>query len=254
MKCGILIPVRLGSQRLRAKHVQPAGAAPILMTLIRRIRHGLAKEIAMGAADIVVVSADEPENRALDAVVGREARVYYGSINNIPLRQLQAAGHFGFDQIVSVDGDDILCSPVGMLAVAELLAGGADYAQTSQLPFGMNSFGYTRSFLASALSRAADATLETGWGRIFAGHNPKVIGYPQFAPDERLRFTLDYPDDLAFFRAVIEALGAHASSASDEEIVRLVITREIFRLNAALAEEYWKNFRTQLAREQSGPA
>lgn len=251
MKCGILIVARLGSKRLRAKHLQPVGDTPILMYLVRRIRTAFAGEIARGEAEVVVVTADEPENRALEDMVGGEARVFYGSVHNVPRRQLQAVEHFNFEQVVSVDGDDILCSPAGMLAVARLLDGKADYAQTSLLPFGMNSFGYTRRFLADALARSTDATLETGWGRIFTAKPPEVVSYPQFAADERLRFTLDYPDDLKFFRAVIEFLGPKVLGATDDEIVRCVVDRQLFRLNAALAGEYWNNFRTQVEKEKS---
>lgn len=251
MNCGIFIVARLGSQRLRAKHLQLAAGQPVLLHLIRRIRHAFAASIARGEVRIVVTTSDEPDNRVLTDIVAGQAEVFFGSIQNIPLRQCQAAQAGGFTEIVSVDGDDILCSPAGMLAVAERLAAGATYVQTSGLPFGMNSFGYSARFLAEAVAPNQGGTLETGWGRIFASHPPETIPFHDLPADERLRFTLDYPADLQLFQAVIEALGPNVASATDAEIVQLVLTHGFHRHNAALAEEYWANFRRQVEKEKT---
>lgn len=250
MNCGIFIVARLGSQRLQAKHLQKVGKTPIIVILVRRIRQAFREELSRGAARVVIVTSDEPENRLLAEVVGAEAEVFYGSIRNIPLRQDQAAGHYGVEQIVSVDGDDILCSPAGMRAVAEAVAAGADYAVTSGLPFGMNSFGYRRRFLRDALACHPADTLETGWGRIFAGREPRKILFAGFPSDERLRFTLDYADDLAFFRSVLAALGPEMVMADDARIVSVVFEQQLFTLNAGRAQEYWANFHRQVQREK----
>jgi spore coat polysaccharide biosynthesis protein SpsF (cytidylyltransferase family) len=138
-----------------------------------------------------------------------------------------------------------------MAAVAEKLAMGCDYAQTSALPFGMNSFGYARRFLAEAVSPHTGSVLETGWGRIFAHRKPATVSYDNLPQDDRLRFTLDYPDDLRFFRALIEALGTSVESASDSEVIQLVLDRHLYDLNAALAQEYWANFRRQVEGEKA---
>jgi len=251
MKCGLFIIARLGSQRLQAKHIQLVAGQPVLLHLIRRISHAFAGQIANGRAEVVVVTSDELVNRNLADVIGLEASIFYGSINNIPLRQLQAAEAGKFTEIVSIDGDDILCSPSGMLAIAEKLTSGKEYVQTSELPFGMNSFGYTHGFLQRAVCSHQSEVLETGWGRIFAGKAVDTVRFDHLPRDERFRFTLDYPEDLAFFRAIFEALGARAISASDNEIIQLVLERQIYSLNAAVAQEYWANFRRQVDKERT---
>ena len=114
----------------------------------------------------------------------------------------------------------------------------------------MNSFGYTSGFLRQAILKDRSRVLETGWGRIFAGYTPAAISYAHLPQDERLRFTLDYPDDLKFFRAVLEALGGAAETASDAEIIQLVLDRGFYALNAALAHEYWAAFRCQMETEK----
>ena len=242
MKTGFLICARLGSSRLRRKHLIPADGIPFILHLIRRINHQFAAERAAGQAMAVVIASDEPENRDFLPAVRGEAEVFFGSVENIPLRQLQAGRHFGFDALMSVDGDDILCSTEGMRAVYDALASGADYAKTDGLPFGLNVSGYRRAFLESSMSRRDAKTLETGWTRIFEGSRPRVISYSTPAPDDRLRFTLDYDDDAKFFARVIERLGARSAAANDAEIVDLVWREKIFELNAGLAKEYWENF------------
>ena len=251
MNCGIFIVARLGSQRLRAKHLQLAAGQPVLLHLIRRIRHAFAAPLAAGKARVVITTSDEQENRVLNEIVGNEAEVFFGSVRNIPLRQWQAAQAGNFSEIVSVDGDDILCSTAGMLAVAEKLSAGGAYVQTTGLPFGMNSFGYSSEFLGNAVATSQSDTLETGWGRIFQARKPETIVFSRIPVDERLRFTLDYPADLKLFQAVFESLGPAASSATDEEIVRLVFDRELYHHNSSLAEEYWTNFRNQVEKEKT---
>ena len=114
MKTGILILARCGSTRLSKKHLQPVNGEPVFCYLVRRIRQFFRAEIEAEKLRIIVATGDEPENRAFEGVVGDVAQVFYGSTRNIPLRELQAAEVLNLDYIISVDGDDILCSPAGM--------------------------------------------------------------------------------------------------------------------------------------------
>ncbi len=252
MKTGFLICARLGSSRLPRKHLIPAGGVPFILHLIRRINHQFAAERAAGRAMTVVIASDEPENRDFIPAVRGEAEVFFGSIENIPLRQLQAGKHFACDALMSVDGDDILCSVEGMRAVHTALAAGADYAKTDGLPLGLNVSGYRRAFLKSAMAGRDAKTLETGWTRIFEGTQPRVTKYATPAPDDRLRFTLDYEDDAKFFARVIERLGARCAAATDAEIVDLVWREKIFERNAGLAKEYWDNYYRLQKQEAAG--
>ena len=242
MKTGFLICARLGSSRLPRKHLIPADGIPFILHLVQRINREFAVELADDRAVVAVIASDESENREFTAALAGEAGVFFGSIENIPLRQLQAARHFGADAIMSVDGDDVLCSVEGMRAVQTALESGASYAKTDGLPLGLNVSGYRRDFLESAMAGRDQKTLETGWTRIFEGRPAKVISYSTPAPDDRLRFTLDYQDDAKFFERVIERLGPRRDVATDLEIVDLVWREKIFELNAGLAKEYWENF------------
>lgn len=242
MKTGIFITARLGSTRLKRKHLLPVSDHSILFFLIKRIKEEFREQLIGGEIKIIIVTSDEPENREFENFQKDGATVFYGSINNIPLRHLQAAKTHSLDSIISIDGDDILCSVKGMRTVYDALIQGAKYAKTSNLPFGMNSSGYSKNFLESSLNGHFDDILETGWGRIFDQSQLTEIQVPFPAHDNALRFTLDYDADYQFFKAVIETFGDDIFTAQDEEIVRLVTNKKLYLINESTSKQYWDNF------------
>lgn len=242
MKTGILINARLGSSRLGKKHLLPVNGQPLIHFLIERIRWEFGKEIKDNDVQIIIATSDEQENRKFAEFSNAGVAIFYGSINNIPLRHSQAAAGHGLDAIVSIDGDDILCSPKGMREVYRTLSRGAQYVKTSKLPLGMNSFGYAALFLASSIKNHANDTLETGWGRIF---NEKqlmdiVLSFP--IQNDTLRFTLDYEEDYQFFKALIEKCGDKIIKMTDEEIVNIVLNEKFFEINEPISKQFWENF------------
>jgi len=242
MKTGILITARLGSTRLEKKHLLQVNGQPIIHYLIERIRWEFAKEIDDNDVQIIIATSDEQENRKFEKFSTGGVAVFYGSINNIPLRHSQAAAACKLDAIISVDGDDILCSPKAMRAVYQALNGGREYVKTSNLPLGMNAMGYAVLFLTAAIKDHANDTLETGWGRIFNEKQIMDIIIPVPAQDDVLRFTLDYEEDYQFFKALIEKCGDNITQMTDEEIVKIVLKEKIFRINQQISKQYWDNF------------
>ena len=242
MKTGIFITARLGSTRLEKKHLLTVNNHPILFFLIKRIKEEFQKELIDGKVKIIIVTSDEPENREFENFVKDGATVFYGSTNNIPLRHFQAAKAHSLDSIISIDGDDILCSVKGMRAIYDALMQGAKYSKTSNLPFGMNSSGYSKDFLESSLNGHFDDVLETGWGRIFDQSQLTEIQVPFPAQDNVLRFTLDYDEDYQFFKSVIEAFGDDIFTVQDKDKVSFVMNRKLYLINESISKQYWDNF------------
>lgn len=251
MKIGILITARLGSTRLERKHLLPVNGKPLLQYLIERIRREFDEEIGKSVVKIIITTSDEEENRTFEQFSGAGVSVFYGSVNNIPLRHYQTAVAHNLDAMVSVDGDDILCSPAGMRRVYEELGSGDQYVQTSDLPFGMNSSGYSTPFLARSIRDHQNDTLETGWGRIFGESVVKKISMQFPVSSEKLRFTLDYEEDYRFFKAVIMKFGEGITGKSDEDLAKIVLKEEIFRFNEEISRKYWENFHRVRDREIS---
>lgn len=222
-----------------------------MAVLLDRISREFASEIAGGGAEILIVTTPDPENKDFEAFSGAGVSVFYGNRDNIPLRHLECARAHGLDALVSVDGDDILCSAAAMREVYEALKQGADYAATSGLPLGMNVHGYRASFLEKSIEGHGSGVLETGWGRIFDPAAKKEIPMALSGAAENLRFTLDYEADFEFFARVIEGMGEAIADAADEEIVRFVEEHGLAAVNAHLNDEYFENFNRMVA-EESG--
>lgn len=248
MKTGILITARLGSTRLPKKHLLEIGERPIILVLLERIMHEFQEEMANEAVLVIIATSDETDNRAFEEVVSDRVNVFYGSRDNIPFRHFQTADFYGLDNIVAVDGDDILCSVRGMRAVYQSIRQGSSYSKTAGLPFGMNSMGYTTSFLRSCVEAHINDVLETGWGRVFGEASAETITFT-VAYDERLRFTLDYEEDLEFFKQVMDLFQDRIIRANDEDIIETVMSKRLYRLNESVNEEYWNNFYANIEKE-----
>ncbi len=252
---GLLITARMGSSRLRQKHLSPVSEKPILQFLIDRMAFEFKAELELGIAKIVIATSDEPENRGFEKFSNNNVSVFYGAVDNIPLRHLQTANCLGFGAVVSVDGDDPLCSPKAMRAIFEELKNGGAYAKTENLPLGMNVSGYSTAFLESSVGSAGHGTFETGWFRIFDQTKLKIIHLPfHFEGHAKdLRLTLDYEKDYLFFKAVIEDFGEQIVSATDEEISCRALNRGYNKINSDLNETYFNNFYSKMAEEQNTP-
>ena len=248
MKTGVLVSARLGSTRLPQKHLLELDGRPIFYYLLERINTEFKAEIARGEVEVIICSSDEPMNEELRQF--DHAKLFLGDIRNIPKRQVQAARAFSLDQIIAVDGDDILCSKAGMRSVYDALSNGANYVSTKNLPFGMNSMGYKAEFLNRCMADYMNMeVLETGWGRIFDAGQKKEIEFKQEMDYELLRFTLDYQADFDFFLKVITSLGDKVFEADDEEIFAAVRANRYYDINSYLLKEYWENFHKQVAKE-----
>lgn len=252
MKIGILITARMGSERLPGKHLLLVGGKPILSYLLRRIEIEFDQEIRQELVDVVIATSEEAENRKFDEVFGETVSVAHGSSDNIPLRHLQAAKKYNLDGIVSVDGDDILCSVRGMRKVYEGLQDGYQYVKTSDLPLGLNSSGYLTDFLERSLSGREKELLETGWTWIFGDDNNVRLLPVECVEfdDSLLRFTLDYQQDFDFFRKTIISIGQDIDRVTDDQILNEVVTSEIYLLNEGLSKAYWENYYSRMERER----
>lgn len=249
MGTGILLTARLGSSRLKKKHLLTVNEQPILVYLVNRIQAAFQQELSGGAVKIVIATSDEPENREFEMLCLQGVGVFYGSLQNIPLRHLQAAEAYGFDHIIAVDGDDILCSVEGMRQVYQTLAGGKRFVKTNGLPFGMNVMGYTREFLQSSLKKIECQVLETGWGRIFDESEVTTLNFSIFRLNESMRFTLDYSEDFIFFEKLITGISRELPTISDQEIVDYVAKNKLYEITVPIATEYWNNFNKGVDKE-----
>jgi spore coat polysaccharide biosynthesis protein SpsF len=243
---GIFISARLGSTRLLRKHFIKASDKTFIEWLAARFYTRFKEEIEKGEVGIYITTSVNPENKEFEELFKNSpVKVFYGSDENIPLRHLECAIANKIDFIISVDGDDILCSTSAAVMVMNKLKSGADMVQTSGLPLGMNVTGYRRSFLESALNNSEFVKLETGWGRIFDKSRIDILPIEGMEAGQKIRMTLDYKEDAAFFQAVIENRQADILEINDAELIDSILENKFNELNDNLNEEYWINFNKQ---------
>jgi spore coat polysaccharide biosynthesis protein SpsF len=242
---GILIIARLGSTRLGRKHLIEVEGKFFIEWLIKRFQYQFNEEIVKGEARIIITTSVEAENKEFEQIASKlGCDVFYGDNDNIPLRQLECAEYFKLNSIISIDGDDILCSANSAFEIYNALNINfdEDYIKTVGLPLGMNVIGYPTKFLKESIQGYSGKKLETGWGRIFENKKCVTLSKGEYDKDEDLRFTLDYQDDANFFKEIISHFKNSIVSATDKEVIEFVISNKVYSINSHLNQEYWSNF------------
>jgi spore coat polysaccharide biosynthesis protein SpsF (cytidylyltransferase family) len=240
---GILVIVRLGSKRLHNKHLISTSKGRFLEILLFRIKQEFTNEIADKSIKLIIATSDEMQNLELNQF---RTDVYFGVTHNIPLRQLQCAEKYGLNKIISIDGDDVLCSPEAMRDVYNTLNSRKQFVCSENYPLGMNVMGYTTKFLSKYLEKNLNKILVTGWGRIF--ENATLSKIPsQFDNFPHHRYTLDYSEDSIFLKKVIENIPLN--EITTERILNDVELYKWYEINSYLSDEYLKNFNKEKENE-----
>ena len=166
------------------------------------------------------------------------------------MRHLECAKANSIDYIISVDGDDILCSIEASKIVLKNLLEKGNLVKTIGLPLGMNVMGYSTLFLERSLDQNKIEKLETGWGKIFEEKDIITIEIENNLNCEKIRATLDYNEDVLFFNNVITGIGNEINTISDKDLVENIINNNWSIANENLIDTYWENFNKQKKAEK----
>lgn len=245
---GVFITARLGSTRLSEKHLIEVNEKPFIKWLVERFSTAFKENIEKNELKIFITTSIKTENKKFESVFDKsEAEVFYGSDENIPLRHLECAIENNIDYIISIDGDDILCSTEASKVVVDRLLDGSKMVQTAGLPLGMNSTGYSKVFLEYSLKGIESNKLETGWGKIFEKNEIDVIQLKKDENIEKIRMTLDYEPDADFFKIIISNI--NVLNVSDDMLIESIVTNNWNQINDHLNNIYWSNFNKQKEEE-----
>ena len=248
---GIFITARLESTRLSQKHLIEIEGKPMIKWLVDRFDFGFKNEILEQKIKIFITTSDKEENRLFETVFeNSNVKIFYGSNSNIPLRHLQCAKAHNIDYILSVDGDDILCSIEASKIVLDELINKGNLVKSIGLPLGMNVMGYSTLFLERSLDQNKIEKLETGWGKIFEEKDIITIEIENNLNCEKIRVTLDYNEDVLFFNSVITGIGNEINTISDKYLVENIIINNWSIANENLIDTYWENFNKQKKAEK----
>jgi spore coat polysaccharide biosynthesis protein SpsF len=203
----IIVQARMGSTRLPGKVLMPLAGHTVLEEVLHRCR-------AIPGADTVVCAIpDDPADDALIAPATRAgAVVTRGSASDVLSRYRRAADAVGADIVMRVTSDCPLIDPALCGEVLALRAArGVDYA-ANNMPPGFPHGLDCEAFTAAALRRADDEARDpyarehvTPWLRTHPTVTRAALPGPGGAVLDQ-RWTLDFPEDYAFFQAVFAKL------------------------------------------------
>ena len=238
MTTAIIVQARTTSSRLPGKvFADLGGRAAVLRCLDRCAR--------VPDAVVVAAVADEPESDILDYMITDAGyRCVRGDTQDVLSRTAKAARAVGADLVVRVTSDCPLIEPAVIAQVIALLyRHDADYAcnnMPASWPHGLDC-----EVMPAPLLYAADQWARTAEEREHVTpwirrnlHLDRVTLTGPGGVLARLRWTLDYPEDLTFFRALYTALGDKAATATAAEIASLCLRRpDLTGINAHLVDE-----------------
>lgn len=249
---GIFITARLDSKRLYRKHLIEIGGITLIEWLILRYKTVFETEIFEQKVKIFLTTSNKVENRKFKEVLEKhEVDIFFGEDANIPKRYCDCAKLNNIEYFIVVDGDDILCSPIGSYKLYQSIIENCNYDiyKVEGLPIGLNSTAYKASYVEYSLTKNKNKNLEIGWSRIFLDPDIKKIILGNFDIQGDLRFTLDYEADANFFKAVINFLGIKTLYISDSELIDLVINQQFNKINNYLSKEYWENYNDSIKKQ-----
>jgi spore coat polysaccharide biosynthesis protein SpsF len=210
-----IVQARVGSTRLPGKVLALLGDAPVLEHVLRRC------QAIPGVDDVVCATVEGSDGDAVaELAEDLDVAVHRGSERDVLARYHGAAHAVGAEIVLRVTSDCPLIDPEVCAAVLKLRAeAGADYAANNMppsWPHGLDCEAFTIEALdeAAATATAADDHEHvTPWiRRNRAFHRVNLAG-----PGGELtaqRWTLDYPEDLAFLRALYERLPSGCAGQS----------------------------------------
>jgi glutamate-1-semialdehyde 2,1-aminomutase/spore coat polysaccharide biosynthesis protein SpsF len=208
----VILQARMGSSRLPGKVLMDLGGKTVL-------EHCLERAARIPSADIVCLATSELERD--DPIIEALQRMpdvvpYRGSEHDVLSRYYGAASATGADIVMRLTCDCPLIDPAICEAVLQLQrTTGAPYASNTSprgWPHGLDCEVFTFDALKDAASRAVDAYDRehvTPWIKRLAGERSAHLKGPGgFATEQR--WTLDYPEDIEFLRALYDAAGPGA--------------------------------------------
>jgi spore coat polysaccharide biosynthesis protein SpsF (cytidylyltransferase family) len=205
----------MDSKRLPGKHLLMLNGKTVLEHIIYRAKLVGADEVILAIPAGVLHEPLAQIGHALNIAV------YMGEYENVDKRIADACDFFGIDAFVNFDGDDPFCDVKLMQSALHMLkkeiltriisgpkmvTGGFTYAKLRSLS--------VKDFL------------------------PFIIENSDYSND-KIRLTLDYPEDYAFFQAIFKEMNIQKNNLSVPEIVRFLRTRpDIVAINSHMKEAW----------------
>lgn len=242
MSKAIFITVRTASTRLPQKCLLPIGDEKAIEFLIRRLKRS--KE----ADKIVLCTTTYPQDDVLCRIAEQEGILHFRGPEKDKLERWNgAARKFGVEFFVTADGDDLFCEPELIdLCFRQYARTGADFIEQDNLVCGSFTYGIKAAALSKVCEIKDTEDTEMMWVYFkntglfkveLLQDTPKPFQRPE------VRMTLDYEDDLKFFRTVAEHFLAKGNKGFTLRDIMAYLDQhpEVIKINQYLQEKFLAN-------------
>lgn len=239
-----VIQARTGSSRLPGKVLLDLVGQPLLLRMVERV------SAARLAGTVVVATTLESSDDPIEALCLQHGlRCYRGSTDDLLDRHYQAGRLWRADAVAKIPSDCPLIDPLVIDRVFDFFLNN-DYDYVSNLhpatyPDGNDVEVMTMRALETAW-REAKRPLEREHTTPFLWENPERFRLGNVCWETGLdysmthRWTIDYPEDYAFIRAVYEELYPQNPRFGLQDVLNLTERRpDIFALNSRYAGVNW---------------
>jgi spore coat polysaccharide biosynthesis protein SpsF len=247
MKIAVVVQARTGSTRLPNKVLLPVAGKTLLERMIERV------EAAEMPFALVVATTVEPADDPIAELCARmKVRCFRGHPTDLLDRHYRAALTVSADAVAKIPSDCPLIDPAvidRVLGVFVARAGEVDFVgnlHPATYPDG-NDVEVMPIEVMAAAWREATRPLEREHTTPFVWERPERFRLHNVAWERGQdlsmshRFTIDYPEDYAFVRAVFEALWRPERPifGLDDVLALLAARPDVFALNAKYAGVNW---------------
>lgn len=245
MRKAIFITVRTGSTRLPEKALLKINGRMTIELVIDRVKR------AQKAQAIILCTTETKNDDVLCEIAKKNGILFFrGSAEDKLMRWLGAAEKYDVGFFVTADGDDLLCDPELIdLAFEQYEKNGADFIEGKDVPCGGFTFGIKVSALQKVceIKDSSDTEMmwvyfkDTGLFKTELLENiPKILRRPE------IRMTLDYEDDLKFFKNIFEHFKDNQEFTLRDVLSYLDENPEVVRINSYLQERFLSNQKAKM--------
>lgn len=232
----IFITVRTGSKRLPEKALLKVGDKRTIELVIDRAKKSKKAEII-----VLCTTRLSADNVLCDIALENGIKFFRGSTEDKLMRWKKAAAKYDVDFFVTFDGDDLLCAPeLADLAFEQYERTGAHFIEAPNVPCGAFTYGISVWALnrVCAMKGTTDTEMMVPYFKTGLFKTEELQNVPIVLQRPEIRMTLDYEDDLKFFRNVYD----HFINFRLQDVIEyLDANPEVPRINAYLQQVYLDN-------------